>query len=160
MNILVIIFIVLLIWRLWRGYKSGFAKEIHGVVSLFMALVVLSIVFLLIASIFEKNTKTTVVAVVLLVTVSFFYRLLSMLMKSVEILAKLPVISLVNKFLGAVAGAIELLFAFWIMYVIIDSLPTGQFGEQIMTWSRQSTLLINVYQKNYIANWIATIGSV
>ena len=101
MNILVIIFIALLIWRLWRGYKSGFAKEIHGVVSLFMALVVLSIVFLLIASIFEKNTKTTVVAVVLLVVVSFFYRLLSMLMKSVEILAKLPVISLVNKFLGA-----------------------------------------------------------
>lgn len=160
MNLLVIIFIILLIWWLCKGYKNGLAKEIHGVVSLFMALVVLSIVFLLVAGILQKNTKTTVIAVVLLLVVSFLYRLVNMLMKSVETLAGLPIIGLVNKLLGAAAGVVELLIVFWIMYVVIDGFPTGQFGEQIMAWTKQSTVLINVYNKNYIANWIMTISSI
>lgn len=160
MNVLVIIFIILLICRLYRGYKNGFAKEIHGVVSLFMTLIVLSVVFLLVASIMQKNTKTTVIAVVLLLAVSLLYRLLNMVMKSIETLAKLPIIGLVNKLLGAAAGALEILIVFWIMYVIVEGFPTGQFGEQIMTWTKQSTLLINIYNKNYIANWIRTISSI
>lgn len=154
MNLLVVIFIVLMIWRAYRGFKSGFAKEISGVVSLFMALVVLSVVFLLVAGIWEKNIRTTVASVVMLLIVSFLCWLLNMVMKSIETLAKLPLISLVNRLLGIVAGALEIMIVFWIMYVIIEGVPTGRFGEQIMTWTKQSTLLVNIYNKNYIANWI------
>lgn len=160
MNLLVILFLILIIWYIYKGYKRGFAKEISGLVSLFMALIVLSVIFLLIASILEENMKTTVIAVVLLVIVSFVSRFVNMLTKSVETLAKLPVIGLVNRLLGAGAGVVKLLIIFWIMYMIIDSFPTGQFGEQIMAWTNQSTLLINVYNKNYIANWIMSISSI
>lgn len=115
MNLLVIIFIIMIIWRICRGYKRGLAKEIHGVLSLFMTLLVLCILFLLLASIYEKNTKTTVIAAVLLVAVSLLCRLTGFIMKSVEALAKLPLIGLVNKVLGAAAGGIELLIMFWIV---------------------------------------------
>lgn len=154
-NLLVIIFVVLMIWRVWRGSKNGLAKEIHGVVSLFMALVVLSIAFLLVASILEKNAKTLAASVVLLLVVSLACRLVSIVVKSVEVLAKLPLISLLDRLLGAAAGALELMIAFWIMYAVIEGLPAGGFGEQIMAWTKQSTLLVNLYNKNYIANWIA-----
>ena len=66
MNVLVLIFILLMICGILKGFKSGFVKEVGGVVSLFMALVVLSVVFLLLASIWEKNTKTLVASIVLL----------------------------------------------------------------------------------------------
>ena len=149
-----------MIWHIYKGYKSGLAKEINGVVSLLMTLIVLSVVFLLVASIFEENVKTAVIAVVLLVIVSFVYRLVHMLVKSVETLAKLPVIGLANRLLGAGAGAVKLLIVFWIMYVIVDCFPTGEFGELILTWTKQSTLLINVYNKNFIAHWIMSISGI
>lgn len=155
MNILVIIFVLIVIWRIYRGFKNGLAKEINGLVSLLLALIVLSVALLLIASILEKNTKTIIISAVLLVAVSFVYRLVNMLMKSLETIAKLPVIHLVNMLLGAAAGGLEALVIFWIMYVIVANVPTGQFGEQIMAWTGQSTILINVFHKNYIANWIA-----
>ena len=143
-----------MIWGIWRGFKNGFTKEISGVVSVFMALVVLAIVFLLLASIWEKNTKTLAVSVVLLVIAGVFYRLAGIVMKSAETLAKLPLIRLADRLMGAAAGALEIMIIFWIMYMLVEGLPTGSFGEQIMAWTKESTLLINIYQKNYIANWI------
>lgn len=157
MNLLVIIFIAFALWRALKGFKNGFAKEVNSLVSLFMALVVLSMALLLFASVMQKNTKTTIISIVLLVVVSMLYRLISVLMKSLETIAKLPVINLINKLLGMAAGALEVLAVFWILYVIIGSFPTGQFGEKVMEWTHQSTILINVYNKNYIANWIATL---
>lgn len=157
MNVLVIIFIIFMIWRIYRGVKNGFAKEVNGLVSLFMALIVLSVALLLIASTMAKNTKTIIVSVVLLVIISLLYRLAGMLMKSLETIAKLPIINIVNAFLGALAGALEVFAIFWIMYALIDNFPTGQFGEQIMQWTQQSTLLVNIFNKNYIVNWIVGI---
>ena len=154
MNLLVIIFIILMVCKIYRGFKNGFAKEVNGLVSLFMALIVLSIALLLLAAIIEKNTKIIMVSTIMLIAVSLIYRLVNMLMKSIETIAKLPLINLVNMLMGAVAGALKILITFWIIYVIIGSFPTGQFGERIMTWTEQSTIMINVYNKNYIAHWI------
>lgn len=155
MNLLVIIFVALALWRACKGFKNGFAREVNNLISIFMALIVLSMVLLLFASIMEKNTKTTIISIVLLVVVSMVYRLVGMLMKSLETIAKLPIINLINKLFGLAAGALEVLAVFWIIFVIIGSFPTGQFGEKIMEWTTQSTILINIYNKNYIANWIA-----
>lgn len=157
MNLLVIIFGVIVLWRALKGFKNGFAREVNSLVSVFMALVVLSVTLLLFASLMEKNTKTTIISIVLLVVVSMLYRLVGVLMKSFETIAKLPLISIINKLLGMAAGVLEVLVLFWIMYVIIGSFPTGQFGEKIMEWTTQSTILVNIYNKNHIANWIAAL---
>lgn len=154
MNLLVVIFIILMIFKIYRGFKNGFAKEVNGLVSLFMALIVLSIALLLLAGIIEKNAKIIVVSTVMLIVVSFIHRLVNMLMKSIETISKLPLINLVNMLLGAAAGALKILVVFWIIYVIIGNFPTGKLGEQMMTWTEQSAIMINVYNKNYIAHWI------
>lgn len=157
MNLLVIFFVLLVLWRAYKGLRGGFAREVNSLVSLFMALIVLSAAFVLVAGIVEKNTKTIVVAVILLAGMSILYRLISLVMKSIETIAKLPVINLINMLLGMAAGALEVLVVFWILYVIIGNFPTGAFGEKIMEWTTQSTIMINVYNKNYIANWIASL---
>lgn len=155
MNLLVIILVLLVIWRAYRGLKKGIAREITGLVSVFMALIILSISFLLIASIVEKNTKTIIVSVILLIVASFLCRLAGVVIKAVQTIAELPVINLFNSLLGLAAGILEVLAALWIMYVIIANFPTGRFGEQILTWTHQNTILVNIYNKNYIANWIS-----
>lgn len=155
MNLLVILFVVLIVWGIYSGIKNGLVKSVNGLAALLMALIVLSAVFLLIAGIVEKNTNTIVVAVILLIVISLISRLVNLLMKSLETIAKLPIINLFDKLGGAVIGAAKMLVLFWILYTVIDSFPTGEFGEQIMAWTEQSTLLINIYNKNYIAHWIA-----
>lgn len=155
MNLLVIILAVLVIWRAYGGFKRGFAYEVNHLVSVLMALVVLSIMLLLIASIIEKNTKTIIVSAVLLIVATMLFRLAGVLMKSIETIARLPVINLVNMLLGMAAGALEVIAVFWIMYVIIGSFPTGDFGKYIMEWTNESSILISIYNKNYIAHWVA-----
>ena len=78
-------------------------------------------------------------------------------MKSITTLARLPLISAADRLLGAAAGVLELMIVFWMMYIIVEGFPTGRFGEQIMAWTKESTLLMNIYSKNYIANWIVSL---
>ncbi len=158
MNILAVIFIILVVCGVWKGFKNGLAGEINGLISLFMALVVISTALLLLGGILQKNTKVIVISAVILVIVSFLYRLLGMLMKSIETVAKLPLISLANRLAGAMAGAVEILIIFWMIYIIVDSFPTGLFGRRIMEWTNESALLMNIYNRNYIANWIMGLG--
>lgn len=157
-NVLAVIFIILVVCGVWKGFKHGLADEVNGLLSLFMALVVISTALLLLGGILQKNTKVIVISTVILVIISFLYRLLSMVMKSIETVAKLPLISLANRLAGAAAGAVEILIIFWIIYIIVDSFPTGVFGRRIMDWTEESTLLINIYNRNYIANWIMGLG--
>ncbi len=158
MNLLTIIFVILTLWGMYRGLRNGFAKEVNGLVSLFMALVILSITLLLIGSIMQKNTKIAVISIIMLVIVSFLYRLLKTVMQSIETVAELPLISLVNRMAGAVAGGLKILVVFWIIYIIVNNCSTGEFGEWVMDRTQQSTILIHVYHKNYIANWIMGLG--
>ncbi len=157
-NILAVIFIILAVCGIWKGFKNGLAGEINGLLSLFMALVVISAALLLLGGILQKNTRVIVISAVILVIISFLYRVLGMVMKSIETVAKLPLISLVNRLAGAVAGAVEILMVFWIIYIIVDSFPTGIFGRRIMDWTEESVLLMNIYNRNYIANWIMGLG--
>lgn len=157
MNLLVIILIILIIWRAFQGFKSGFASEVNNLISVLMALFVLSITLLLIASIVEKNKITIIISVVFLTLSGIAFRLMRVVMKSIETIAKLPIIKLINMLLGMAAGVLEVIAAFWIIYIIIESFNTGRFGAQIMEWTTQSTILINIYNKNYIANWIINL---
>lgn len=158
MNVLAVIFILLVACGIWKGFKNGLANEINGLLSLFMALIVISTALLLLGGILQKNTKVIVISAVILVIVSFIYRLLGMLMKSIETVAKLPLISLVNRLAGAIAGVLEIFIIFWMIYIIVDSFPTGMFGKRIMEWTEESALLMSIYNRNYIANWIMGLG--
>ena len=79
-------------------------------------------------------------------------------MHSIETVAELPVISLLNTIAGALAGGMKILVVFWIIYIIVNNCPTGEFGEWVMERTEQSTVLINIYHKNFIADWIMGLG--
>lgn len=156
-NVLVIIFVILMIWRMCKGFKNGLAKEINGLVSLFIALVVLSAVLLLIGGIMENDMRTIIICVVFLIIISLVHRVAELLMKSLETIAKMPVINLINILLGAAAGLLEAVTVFWIMYTLIDVLPLGELSERVMQWTNESTILVNIFRKNYIAQWMSGI---
>lgn len=155
MNLLMIVLVVLAIWRGWRGMKRGFAGEVHRLLTLLISLFVLSLGILLYTSIKEKNTGNIVLSVIFLLVTGLIARLVSLIMKSIDALAKLPVISFFNALLGLLIGIAEVIVALWIVYVIITSFDTGIFGQQIMAWTQENSLLQKLYTWNQIAYWMA-----
>lgn len=155
MNLLASVFVILFLLQGYKGFKRGFTREVNGLVSLVVTLAVLAAVFLLVSAIREKSGKVMAVSAVFLILIGLAYQLLGILLRSADRLARLPLFDFANKLLGAAAGALKAVVIFWIVYVVIDRFPFGRFGEQIMMWTGENTLLMNIYKKNFIANWLS-----
>ena len=89
------------------GYHRGLASELSGLLSLIAA----GFVILLIAGIVEEHGSGRVSSLltggILLILLAIVYRLIHVLMTSINILAKLPIIHGIDAFLGGVIGFLE-----------------------------------------------------
>ena len=145
-NLLLIILIALGIWRAVRGFKTGLAEEVNRLVSLRA-----------ISSFMDHNNQNGIIAIILILITGIVFHLLSIVLRSLKTIAGLPIINLFNSLLGIAAGLMEVVVALWITYIIIQSFPTGSFGEQIMKWTNENEWLLRLYDSNYIAGWISAL---
>lgn len=154
MNLLVILITVLILWRIIEGWKTGFAAELNKLVSLVVALFVLSLAVMVISSFMDKDYKNGTIAVILIMVVGLVLRLVNILLHSVMTIARLPILNILNRLLGIGVGFMEVIVAAWIMYTIIETLPTGPFGEHVMKWTLENEYLLKIYNANFIIKWI------
>lgn len=155
MNILLIVFVALILWRGWRGMKIGLVDEAGRLLSLVIALFVLSLAILLYTSVKANNTKNIVLSAAMILVTGLAARLIRMVVKSLSAIAHLPVISVLNGLLGIVIGIAEVVVILWILYVVIANFDLGEFGLQITNWTKQSEILQKLYDMNQIAYWMA-----
>lgn len=155
MNILLIIFVVLVLWRGWRGMKIGLVDETGRLLSLVITLFVLSLAILLYTSVKANDTKNIVISVVMILVTGLVARLVKLVVKSLSAIAHLPVISVLNSLLGIAIGIAEVVVILWILYVVIANFDLGGFGLQITNWTKQSEFLQKLYDMNQIAYWMA-----
>ena len=156
-NLLLIILIALGIWRAVRGFKTGLAEEVNRLVSLVVALFVLALAIMAISSFMDHNNQNGIIAIILILITGIVFHLLSIVLRSLKTIAGLPIINLFNSLLGIAAGLMEVVVALWITYIIIQSFPTGSFGEQIMKWTNENEWILRLYDSNYIAGWISAL---
>lgn len=155
MNILLIVFIVLAVWRGWHGMKIGLVDEIGRLLSLVISLFVLSLGILLYTSVKTDDTKNIVLSVIMIIVTGLAARLMRMVIKSLSAIAHLPVLSVLNGLLGIAIGIAEIVVVLWILYVVVASFELGDFGLQIINWTKQSEMLQQLYDMNQIAYWMA-----
>lgn len=155
MNILLIVFVALILWRGWRGMKIGLVDEAGRLLSLVITLFVLSLAILLYTSVKANNTKNIVLSAAMILVTGLAARLIRMVVKSLSAIAHLPVISVLNGLLGIVIGIAEVVVILWILYVVIANFDLGEFGLQITNWTKQSEILQKLYDMNQIAYWMA-----
>ena len=150
MNILLVIFAVLALWRIWRGAKRGITEEIHHLMTLVIALFVVCVGILLYTSVKEQNGKNIAVSVAVIVVTGLVTKVIRMVMKSLEAIAHLPMISVLDTLLGIAAGAAEVIVLFWMMYAVIGRFDTAEVGERILQWTGESPLLQTISNMNVI----------
>lgn len=155
MNWLLIILLLLAVWKMICGWKKGLAREIRGLFSLVIALFLIAVGILLYTSWQAGDRKNIILSAVVILIVAVLYRILRFIMKSLEAIAELPIINILNSLLGAAAGIGEVLVALWIVYLILTVFPMGEAGTLIMEYTRQNEWLTKLYEMNCIAQWIA-----
>lgn len=157
LNILLILFAVLAVWRGISGMKRGITEEMHRLMMLVLSLFVIAVGIHLYSSIQEKDTKNIVISAAVILITGLAVKLVNLVMKSLEAIAHLPFISLANGCLGMAAGILEAIVFLWILYFVIGEFDTGAFGEAVMEWTQNSVLLQKIYRWNILSPMISKI---
>lgn len=150
MNITLIGFIILMLAMVSRGFKKGMVKEITGLISLAVTLFVVSLIIMLYTSFHAEETENMIVTVIILVAVSLIYSLVKIFLKSAKLLSKLPVIKLLDRFLGLFVGAAKGMIILWIIYILNEGNLFGPLTEQIVKDTMNSDILMKIYEYNYL----------
>ena len=85
------------------------------------------------------------------------HHLLNVVFFSAKMISKLPVISWINKVLGAVFGVLEVILTLQIIYVFIMYFGLGMIGQQILEYTRESIVLTKIYQYNVVAKLVENL---
>ena len=150
-NIMLIIVVIAALCKMADGYKKGMTKELLS----FVSLIVLCIVGALIAggvnNYFDGKFFNVAVMVFLLALVGIFHHLLGVALFPAKLVAKLPVISFVDKLLGIVFGVLEIVLILWTVYTMVMMMDMGAIGQVILSYTEDSKILTWFYQHNYLA---------
>ena len=158
MNWLLVIFLLILVWRVVQGFKRGMVKEIVSLLSLIIASVTIILLGTALISYFEKDIVSMVVAVLLLIILAVIHKVLNLVFFSAKVLAKLPVIHSCDKLLGVLAGAVETVVLIWVVFTLLINFDTGSIGQQILSYVGESRFLTFLYEHNYLVKWVRIIS--
>ena len=101
------IVIAIFIWRVVAGFRKGMVGEIISIVSLIAGIISLVIVLNLAGSFFGEREGNVLMPLLALLIIGIIHKVISFILSSLKLIAKLPVISSLDKLLGAVLGAVE-----------------------------------------------------
>lgn len=157
MNIMLIIMVVCVLFKIADGYKKGMVKEVISLVTLTVIGIMVVLISKGLHSYMEKEIVGVIIAVVLLALLGIVHHILGVVLFSAKMIAKLPVVHWANKVLGAVFGALEVILILQIVYVFIMYFGLGMIGQQILEYTKESVVLEKVFQYNIVAKLVENL---
>lgn len=110
------VMLVLLIWRVRRGYACGMMQEIANILSGTVALLCVFLIFFAINSARGKSMHVLAACIVALILLGICFKICSLIFRPLLAVEKISVVSGINKILGAALGAVEAcLLAFFLI---------------------------------------------
>lgn len=150
-NVLFLIVLVFLVFKISDGYKKGMVKEIVSLVSLAVMCVVVLLIGSGLSNYFEKEFAGVAISILLLVVLGIAHHLLGVVFFSAKMIVKLPVISFADKLLGVIVGVVETILILWTVYAFILLYGCGEIGQWILLDTQKSRLLTLIYENNLLA---------
>lgn len=157
MNIMLVIMVVCVLFKIADGYKKGMVKEVISLVTLTVIGIMVVLISKGLRSYMEKEIVGVIIAVVLLALLGIVHHILGVVLFSAKMIAKLPVVHWANKVLGAVFGALEVILILQIVYVFIMYFGLGMIGQQILEYTKESSVLEKVFQYNIVAKLVENL---
>lgn len=112
------IILLLLIWRIKRGFANGMMQEIVNLLSGVISLACVALVFLAVSSAVNKSMHTLTVCIVALILLGLVFKLCHLILTPLLAVGNISIVSGINKLLGAVMGAAEGCLLAYILYKV------------------------------------------
>ncbi len=155
--------IILLIVKIIMAVKKGAVKELCSLVSIILASLVVLLIAFAVRKYFDGDRVIFVLTIIMLFLLVIIYRILDLALTTLKLIAKLPVVSFVNKLLAIPVAICEVVVLVWAVYCLIMVYDVGAFEGWIMDCVRNNQLMKLLYQYNYmysiIANFSTTLAS-
>lgn len=103
----------------------------------------------------RQITNMIINAIAFVVTLVLAIIALAILCKTLDLLAKLPLLKQINAAAGLAAGAAEGLLVVWILFVILTMFAGTEFGSEAMGMIAENPLLDFLYKNNMVSKFIA-----
>lgn len=157
MYIVLGIVILIYIWRIFNGSRGGLIDEVGALADtvIVSAMVVSGIV--VIESVLGKNLIGFLVSGIILLVILIARKLIRMVFCSLGLIAKLPLLNWLNKFLGTLAGVIEATVVIWVGFAVISCLNIPIKGQPLITLITANRFLDFLYRHNMLYNFIQRI---
>ena len=94
-------------------------------------------------------------AIAFVVTLILAIIALAILCKTLDLLAKLPLLKQINAVAGLGAGVVEGLLLVWILFVILTMFAGSEFGRSSLEMIAENPLLDFLYKNNMVSKFIA-----
>ncbi len=154
LNLMLAVVAIAVLVKMVDGYRKGIVKEVISLVSLVVLSVVAALVAYGVNSYHDGRVFNVAVVVILLILLLTAHHLLGLVFFSAKLATKLPVIHFVDKLLGIVFGAFEVVLVLWTLYAFMMMMDIGAIGTMILEYTNKSRLLTWIYEHNYLAKGI------
>lgn len=156
-NIVFLLVLILYIWRITRGSTQGLVGEVSAFADIVIVcfLVIVGITFF--DSILNKNLISLLISGILFLVVLIARKVIKAVFCSLQVIAKLPLLSHLNQFLGLLAGVIEATLIVWVFYAFLPAISAVIPGNAIMDRITSNTFLNYLYFHNDLDGFVQAI---
>ena len=100
-------FAFVIIWRIFRACKTGFAKELDNTISIIFAVFIGFYIYKTANGFVEERYGRVIAFIALIAAILLIYKIVNLIMTAFKLFAKLPAVRVIDKFLGLFLGALE-----------------------------------------------------
>lgn len=103
----------------------------------------------------RQITNVIINAIAFVITLVLAIIALALLCKTLDLLAKLPVIRQINSIAGLAAGVAEGLLLIWVLFAVLTMFAGSEFGKEALAMISENPLLDFLYKNNMVSKYIA-----
>ena len=157
MYIVLGIVILIYIWRIFNGSRNGLIDEVGALADIVIVSAMVVAGIIVIESVLGKNLIGFLVAGIIFLVILIARKLIRVVFCSLGLIAKLPLLNWLNKFLGTLAGVIDATVVVWVGFAVISCLNIPINGEPLVTLITANRFLDFLYRHNLLYNFIQRI---
>ena len=149
-----IVVALIYIWRIFQGSRNGLIDEVGALADIVIVSLAVVAGIVVIESALGKNLIGFLVSGIILLIILIARKLLRLVFCSLGLIAKLPILSGLNRLFGTIAGVVEATVIVWVGFAVISCLRIPIDGEPLVALITENKFLNFLYQHNMLYNFI------
>lgn len=154
MYIILGIVALIYIWRIFSGSRSGLIDEVGALADIVIVSLAVVAGIVAVESALGKNLIGFLVSGIILLVILLARKLIRAVFCSLGLIAKLPLLNGLNKFLGLLAGIAEATVVIWVAFAVIGCLRIPVNGQSLVEMIKANLFLSFLYEHNMLYNFI------